>query len=319
MCVRIVLGAILVWAALGGDSAVAHSQQSTTTSWIRVNQLGYLPVARKVAVICSLETRSFRRFTMVDERGRRVLRPQSARPGGPFGPCASTHRLDFSRLQRPGTYRIIADDLSSPPVRIGPDVYRGAADTLLAYMRQQRSGFNPIFRDSVHHKTDAILVDHPGAFGDAFDTDGLPDANGLPDVLDEARHGLEWLLRMYPEDDLLLNQLGNDRDHSFPDLPVNDSSDYGWGKGGFRPVYPCTGKPQGLLQHKNRSDGMASTAGKIASAMALGALAFRERDPAFAATLRHKAAAAYELGREHPGVCQTAPAKAPYFYEAVFL
>src|SRR5207244_508890 len=88
-----------------------------------------------------------------------------------------------------------------------------------------------------------------------------------------------WLLKMYPEDDLLLNQLGDDRDHTFWDLPVNDSADYGWGRGGRRPVYPCTGKPQGLFEFKNRSTGLASTAGKYAAAFALGAAALEPGSP----------------------------------------
>jgi endoglucanase len=134
-------------------------------------------------------------------------------------------------------------------------------------------------------------------------------------VLDEARHGLEWLVRMFPEPELMLNQLGDDRDHMYFDLPTTDSSDYGWGKGGYRPVYPCTGRPQGLLQHRNRANGYASTAGKYASAMALGAQLLAERDAAFAGVLAEKARQAYELGRRYPGACQTAPARAPYFYE----
>jgi endoglucanase len=337
-------------AVLAGTPAAAQAERA----WIRVNQLGYLPQRPKVAVVCSLDARAAGRFTVEDARGRTVLRGRATAEGA-FGPCAATQRLDFSRVRAPGTYTLIADGLRSPPVRIGAGVYAGAADSLLAYMRQQRSGFNPLFRDSVHERTDGILVDHPRAgefidvtggwadaadylqyvttsatatwmllmgwrdhpraWDDLHDARGLPGANGTPDVLDEARHGLEWLLKMYPRDDLLLNQLGDDRDHSFPDLPTTDSSDYGWGKGGFRPVYPCTGRPQGLFRHRNRSDGMASTAGKMASAFALGARLFAERDPAFAQTLRRKAEAAYALGVAHPGVCQTAPARAPYFYE----
>jgi hypothetical protein len=134
-------------------------------------------------------------------------------------------------------------------------------------------------------------------------------------VLDEARHGLEWLSRMYPDDSTMFNQLGDDRDHTYLDLITTDSSDYGWGKGRERPVYPCTGKPQGLFAGKNRATGYSSTAGKMAAAFALGARMFGSRDPAFAATLRHKAVAAYALGERHPGVCQTAPGRSPYFYE----
>ena len=323
--------------------------------FVRVNQLGYLRDAPKVAVACSLEPRALERFTVIDGAGRRVFGPRPARRAGAFGPCASTHRLDFTRLRAPGRYRVVAGTDTSIEFRIGDDVYAGAADTLLHYMRQQRSGWNPLFRDSVHTK-DGIIVDHttrtgefipvsggwadasdylqyvttsahatttmmlawrdhPRAFGDAFDARGLPDANGVPDVLDEARHGLAWLVRMHPDDSTLFNQIGDDRDHRYLDLPPTDSSDYGWGKGGPRPVYPCTGRPQGLFRNVNRSTGLASTAGKFASAFALGAALWRERDPAFADTLARKARSAWALGVSSPGVCQTAPAMSPYFYE----
>ena len=222
-------------------------------------------------------------------------------------------------------------------------------------MRQQRSGWNPVFDAPVHTK-DGILVDHPTragefipasggwadasdylqyvttsatatfqmlqawrdhprAFGDAHQADGRAGANGIPDVLDEARHGLAWLLKMFPDDSLMLNQLGDDRDHMFFDVPVKDSSDYGWGKGGPRPLYPCTGIAQGLLRYQNRATGYASTAGKFAAAFALGAQLLGAREPAFADTLRRKARAAYALGEKYPGACQTAPARGPYFYE----
>ena len=323
---------------------------------IRVNQLGYLPAGRKVAVVCALDAQPLATFSVVDTGGRRVLGPLLARAGGPFGPCAATYRLDFSMLRARGTYRIAAAGATSLPFRVAPDVYDGAADSLLAYLREQRSGWNPVFKDSVHAHSDGFLVDHPtrsgefipvtggwadasdylqygtttahattmlllayrdhpGSFSDRHAANGLPGANEIPDVLDEARWGLEWLARMYPEDDLLLNQLGDDRDHTFWDVPVHDSADYGWGRGKGRPVYPCTGKPQGLFEAKNRSTGLASTAGKYAAAFALGAGAFASRDSSFAVRLAAKAQAVYALGAAHPGVCQTAPARSPYFYE----
>jgi endoglucanase len=344
-------GALLLLAA----AATAQAADSAAT-YVRVNQLGYLPAARKVAVVCSTAPRRIPQFFVVDDSGRVVLGPRPAVASGAFAGCAETHRLDFSALRRDGAYRVVAGGTSSPRFRVGADVYDGAADTLLAYMRQQRSGFNPYFKDSVHKK-DGIVVDDsvrggrfvpvsggwadaadylqyvttsanatyvmllahrdfPRASGDRFRADGLPGANGVPDVLDEARHGLEWLLRMFPADDsVLYNQLGDDRDHSFWDLPTTDSSDYGWGKGGPRPVYPCTGKPQGLFEAKNRSTGVASTAGKHAAAFALASQLYTRREPAFARTLRERAERAYALGRARPGVCQTAPGRAPYFYE----
>jgi hypothetical protein len=335
--------------------AVAAAAATDPTSFVRVNQVGYLPDAPKVAVICMLAPAGPARYTVRDESGRAVLSKQGRKTEGAFGPCVNTQRLDFSAIRRDGRYVIEASGANPVTVRIGADVYAGAADTLLIYLRQQRSGWNPLFRDSVHKHdgnviddsgrvvkfqpvsggwadaadylqyvatsataTHALLLaarDHGGAFTDSVRADGLPEPNGVSDVLDEARHGLAWLLRMFPSDTELYNQLADDRDHSYFDLPTTDSSDYGWGRGKERPVYPCTGRPQGLFQYRNRSTGLASTAGKYASAFALAATVYARGDSVFADSLRRRAAAAYALGRSHPGVCQTAPGRAPYFYE----
>ena len=325
---------------------------------IRINQVGYLPNAPKVAVVCVMVTEPsdrFARFIVRNESGRVVYGPRPSLESGAFGPCADTWRLDFSAISGVGRYTIESGDVRSPTIRISPDVYAGGADTLLAYMREQRSGWNPFFRDSVH-RLDGYVIDdtghvvkfqpvsggwadasdylqyvatsatatydmlaafrdHAPAFHDAYAANGLRGRNGVPDVLDEARHGIDWLLRMFPSDSELYNQIGDDRDHTYFDLPTTDSSDYGWGKGKQRPVYRCTGHPQGIFLYKNRSTGAASTAGKFASAFALGARTFMARDSALSRTLKARAEAAYELGRRSPGVCQTAPGHAPYFYE----
>lgn len=334
---------------------VAAKAVTDSAAVIRINQVGYVPLGAKVAVVCALEPVSIVRFTVETERGRLAFGPAAARRTGAFGPCTETWRLDFSALRTIGRYRVRAGAFASPVIRIAPDVYAGLADTLMGYMRQQRSGYNPFLRDSAHTR-DGIVVDHPTRsgqfiptsggwadaadylqyvatsatatyhllaawrdasteFGDAYDARGLPGRNGTPDVLDEARHGLLWLTRMFPDDSTMFNQIGDDRDHTYFDLITTDSSDYGWGKGRERPVYPCTGKPQGLLRSKNRATGYASTAGKMAAAFALGAKLFSSRDQAFADTLKHKAIAAYALGERYPGVCQTSPGGAPYFYE----
>jgi len=362
IAIALLLIAIPAFASGSSRSHVAPrtSQHTTapttdTTAVIRINQIGYAPAATKVAVVCALASVNVTRFTVETETGRVVHGPVSARATGAFGPCVETYRLNFTAFRASGRFRVRAGAFVSPVFRISSDVYAGLADTLMSYMRQQRSGYNPFLRDSAH-KRDGIIVDHPtrtgefidvsggwadaadylqyvatsatatyhllsswrdapAAFADAFNARGLPGKNGTPDVLDEARHGLAWLTRMFPDDSTMFNQLGDDRDHAFFDLITTDSSDYGWGKGKERPVYPCTGKPQGILKNKNRATGYASTAGKMAAAFALGAQQFATRDRALADTLRREAIAAYKLGVKYPGVCQTAPGSSPYFYE----
>jgi len=246
------------------------SASADSTAFVRVNQLGYLPDAPKVAVVCSLRPARLTQFVVEDTTGARVLGPRTAERQGAYAGCAETYRLDFTGLRRTGRYRVRAGDFVSPTVRIAPDVYDGLADTLLGYLRQQRSGYNPFLRDSAHTK-DGIVVDHPTrtgdtirvsggwadaadylqyvatsatatyhllaayrdaprAFDDHYDARGLAGANGVSDALDEARHGLAWLVRMFPDDSTLFNQLGDDRDHTYWDLITTDSSDYGWGK-----------------------------------------------------------------------------------------
>ena len=121
------------------------------------------------------------------------------------------------------------------------------------------------------------------SFGDEYLANGLPGSDGLPDVLNESRWGLDWLLKMNPEPERMYNQIADDRDHVGFRFPNHDSANYG--KGNERPVYLCTGKPQGLFEHKNRATGIASTAGKFSSAFALGAEVYKNINPEFSGQL----------------------------------
>src|SRR5688500_5350432 len=80
------------------------AQQRT---WIRINQLGYLPNGPKTAVACSLQPVTIRTFTLQDSEGRVVLGPRKAVAAGSFAACASTHRLDFSSVTKPGRYTLV--------------------------------------------------------------------------------------------------------------------------------------------------------------------------------------------------------------------
>ena len=73
----------------------------------------------------------------------------------------------------------------------------------------------------------------PEAFGDRYDAMGLPGANGIPDIVDEIKWGMDWLLKMNPESREFYNQLADDRDHVGMRLPPDDQADYGWGPGRF--------------------------------------------------------------------------------------
>ena len=130
--------------------------------WIRVNQLGYLSGDRKVAVWLSKQKTSVNEFKVVNEltgdvafRGRTI---ENKVPNSAFGAAC---RFDFSAFAKAGSYRLEAGSAVSPVFRIGDDVYRGAADVPLNYMRQQRCGYNPFLKDSCH-RYDGRIIFLPG-------------------------------------------------------------------------------------------------------------------------------------------------------------
>jgi hypothetical protein len=324
-------------------------------AWIRINQVGYTPKGVKVAVYAAKNQDQVANFELVDAKsGKPVLTKSAGRNFGAYGPFTTSFRLDFSEFQTGGTYFVKAGDAKSGEFTISEDVYKGTADFLLRYMRQQRSGYNPFLKDSCHTKDgftiygpmpDGTYVDVSGGWHDATDylqysttsanatyhllaayrdfpsvfsdqhlANGLEGKNGIADVLDEGVWGLQWLLKMHPKDDWMFNQLADDRDHIGFRLPTNDPADFGYGPGNGRPVYFISGTIQGLGKHQNRATGAASTAGKFASAFALGSEVLKGNAP-FATTLKGKALSAYKFGAAKPGVAQTAPMKARYFYE----
>ncbi|MBX3256493.1 MAG: glycoside hydrolase family 9 protein, partial [Chitinophagaceae bacterium] len=327
----------------------AFAQQS----WIRINQLGYQPKGGKVAVWCTKgEKVSNKKWQLIDEgSGKIVFNATTGKSAGAYGPFTETVRLNFSSFSKPGKYYLKAGNATSPVFEIGEEVYKGAADFCLRYMRQQRSKFNPTLNDSCHTSDgytlygpmpDSIFIDvsggwhdatdylqyvttsanatyqllaayrdFPGVFGDQYEANGLEGANQTPDVLDEARWGLDWLLKMHPRDDWMFNQVGDDRDHTGFRLPQKEQL---YGRGFERPVYFVSGEPQIRGKYINTTQGTSSTAGKFSSAFSIGAEIYGQKDAAFASLLSQKALSAFAYGLKKPGYTQTASVKAPYIY-----
>lgn len=323
----------------------------TSESWIRINQLGYAANGNKVAVLASKALIAVNKFEIVDSvSNKTVFSGTIGSSFGAYGPFNDTYRIDFSAFRKSGNYIIKVGNTASPVFRINKNVYDGAADFCLKYMRQQRSGFNPYLKDSCHtydgytlfapvpdsthidavggwhDATDylqystttanatfhllAAYRDFPKVFTDKKNESGLDGSNKIADVMDEARWGLNWLMKMHPKKGWLFNQLGDDRDHSGMRLPKLDSA---YGRGYERPVYFCNGKPQMRQKFMNNTTGAASTAGKFAAAFALGSQMFMFDRP-FAEKLKEKSGTAIQIGKDMPGVAQTASVMAPYIY-----
>ncbi|MGZ8551774.1 MAG: glycoside hydrolase family 9 protein, partial [Chitinophagaceae bacterium] len=156
----------------------------------------------------------------------------------------------------------------------------------------------------------AAYRDFPTIFTDEKQANGLDGKNGMADVLDEAKWGLDWLLKMHPKEDWLFNQIADDRDHMGMRIPKEDSF---YGRGYERPVYFINGEPQQRGKFINATKGTSSTAGKFASAFALGSKVFQS-DAGYSQLLSQKSLSAFAFANIKPGVTQTASVKSPYIY-----
>ncbi|CAN5440965.1 hypothetical protein BH23BAC1_BH23BAC1_15960 [soil metagenome] len=330
---------------------------SAQESWIRTNLLGYPTSSVKVAVWASKgdQVKAFDQWSIVDAKTNKTIKDfNETEDFDAYGPFNQVKRLNFTEVKNPGTYYVKAGEIRSQYFVISDDIYNGAADFVLQYMRQQRCGFNPYLKDSCHlddgytfygPMPDSTKQDVTGGWHDATDylqysitsanatfhllaayrdfkevftdqhqANGLEGINGIEDVLDEAKWGLEWLLKMHPQEDWLFNQIADDRDHAGMRLPNKDTVDYGFGPGKGRPVYFANGEVQGLGKFKNNGTGVASVAGKFSSALGLGALIYENEDKDFASLMKDRSFSSYGLGLKKPGVQQTASVKAPYIY-----
>ena len=327
---------------------------------IRVDQAGYLPGDKKIAIVFSI-TPIDGSFDVEDTTsGRAVLTKLSARPtiaspwGGSF---PNYYTLDLSDLKTQARYRIRHSRTGTTSQGFAVGEYPGYHEDLLHFMRQQRCGFNP-FLDVACHKLDGrsfygpmpdeSFVDVSGGWHDAGDQlkylitasnatarmmlayelekakfgdhadalgrEGRP--NGIPDILDEAKWGLDWIHKLHPSADQLVHQVADDRDHRGFKMPDKDNADYGWGPNGYRPAYFATGKPQGLSQFQSKATGVANLAGRSAAAMAMAYRIWKNelRDPAFAARCLEAARTLYAMGRRQEGYQQGNSFGAPYRY-----
>ncbi|MEQ9100225.1 MAG: glycoside hydrolase family 9 protein [Imperialibacter sp.] len=239
---------------------------------------------------------------------------------------------------------------------ISDNAYGGQTEPLLTFMRQQRCGYNPFLDMVCHQRDgrsmfgpmpDSTYVDVSGGWHDAGDqlkylitgsyatghmllayelfpkrfadeanALGQPGGNGLADVLDEAKWGLDWILKMHPAPDQLIHQVADDRDHKGWKMPDNDPSDYGWGSNSYRVAYFATGEPQGLMKYKSEATGVANLAGRSAAALALGARIWKNdlKDASFASDCLEAAKTLYALGKTKEGFQQGNSYGAPYRY-----
>ncbi len=231
---------------LGLLSAALVSAADSPTPAIRVNQVGYLPAAPKIAFLASAGVEP-QQFLVRDASSRRIAFRGRLSPPVPDADSGDTLRAaDFSRLRSPGRYFLeIPGAGRSWEFEIGPRVYHRAFYLAMRSYYGQRCGTDvdlgpefPGYRYQACHLEGAW---HPssGREGKAPSVKGWHDAgdygryvvnsavstgtllwawelcgksihnislnipesdNKTPDILDEIRWNLEWMLSMQDAD-----------------------------------------------------------------------------------------------------------------------
>ncbi len=322
--------------------------------YVRYNQLGYAPEETKVLLLLSRE--ALDEEVQISHESTDILfsTPPEQIKSGLWGQFQYQYTVDVSHLRDPGTYRVMYQRQLLETFEVNQNPYAPYTSDLLAFMRQQRCGYNPYFDVVCHQKdgklfygpvpdstyydftggwhdagdqlkylitssnaTARMLLAYrisPDSFDDQVDALGHPYPNGIPDVLDEAKWGLDWILKLHPREDWLIHQIADDRDHHGFKIPDEDNAEYGWGPNSYRPAYFANGKPQGLNKWQSASTGISNLAGRCAAALAMGAGIFKEINPAFALRCRQAAIELYAMGEAKPGFQQGNSYGAPYRY-----
>jgi hypothetical protein len=277
---------------------------------IRINQLGYKPESIKVAVWASVTDRNITTFELIDASNNKIVFTGGAGNSlGSYGPFMQSYRLNFSSYKSAGRYYLKAGEARSPEFRIGNDIYKGTADFCLRYMRQQRTGFNPVLKDSCHTRDGYILYGSKSGLPDSTYIDvvgGWHDASDYLQYSTTSANATFHLLMAYRDFPKafkdVINNNGLDGANGRADVldeaywglqwllkmhpkdewlfnQIADDRDHismrmpgldsQYKKGFQRPVYFINGEPQQRGKFMNRTTGTSSTAAKFSSAFAL--------------------------------------------------
>ncbi len=303
-------------------------------TYLRVDQVGWLPGETKIALALADENLAGEPFLVRDvATGETALTGSVGADRGPYGSFSHVFELDLASLAGPGEYEIVLGDPEapravSPPFRVAADALAHVVPVSLRFFEVQRCGdtsprmhgpchLNHAIADGGprdgqpvnlqggwHDAGDYLLFtgeeaattllllvafdEHPGAFSDA-------DGDGIPEVLEEARIGVDWLLRAWDgEAGAFYFQLGDESDHGEWRMPEGDDA---------------SDDPR--LRHRTawacRSGKGANVAGRAAGALALAAGIFGREgepwyDPALADRARQAAIDLYRWGSERKAV-----------------
>ena len=242
--------------------------------FIRVNQVGFAPNDTKSAVVLSSIKLEGENFQVLNCKKKDIVFNKSiGEDVGEYGNFKYSYRIYFSELQKEGSYRIRIKSFNSLKFKIGNDLYAPIVKELMRFFPVQRCGYTNPREHKICHIADATsLIDGDKIENKTLDvTGGWHDAgdyvkflnttavttytllfaydfnskkfnfdynnNNIPDILEEIKIGLDWMLRTQTNDNRFITQVQNLQDHDVGwRLPENDTLTFN------RPAYIGIGK-----------------------------------------------------------------------------
>jgi len=199
--------------------------------YIRVNEVGFLPDENKTAIVLSSTNLDGREFVVKNLQGKIANRGLIGLPVGSYSNFPFVYKLDFSPLRTPDNYFIQIANYKSHDFLVSTKAYESIVDSVLLFFKVQRCGYTSPYLHDICHIADATSfiengketkrqIDVTGGWHDAgdytkflnttaFSTYMLLFAyefnphkfgfdnnfNNIPDILEEAKIGLDWLIR----------------------------------------------------------------------------------------------------------------------------
>jgi hypothetical protein len=242
--------------------------------YIRVNQVGFAPNDIKSAVILSSIKLEGKEFQVISYKKKDVIFSNSiGEDVGEYGNFKHSYKIYFSELQKEGSYRIKIKSFNSLQFKIGKNLYAPIVKELIKFFPVQRCGYTNPSEHKICHIADATcLIDGDKIKNKTMDvTGGWHDAgdyvkflnttavttytllfaydfnnkkfgfdynkNNIPDILEEIKIGLDWMLRAQTKDNRFITQVQSLQDHDVGwRLPENDTLTFN------RPAYIGIGK-----------------------------------------------------------------------------
>lgn len=262
---RLILFIVIMFAA-------GCSGSSTSALHFRFNHAGYFPEGFKEAIIFSSSEIAGSKVKMISAGSGKTVKEFTLRNNrGTWGKFRYHYAVTFSDIKQKGEYYLQIDKVRSDNFTIGNEKYHTLLPQVLDFFRIQRCGPTNPHLHGVCHLYDSYKIVGDEAFGNVDVTGGWHDAgdyikftnttavsayllalsyvlnpslhekdinkNGAPDILEEIKVALDWLLRCNYAEGKLITQVQDMRDHDVGwRLPENDTLKFD------RPAYKGEGK-----------------------------------------------------------------------------